>query len=1083
MPATQRPSPLLARPDDSALLLRPATPLQAGMYFHNVAHMGAGVDVEHVIMTAEESLDLDRFFAAWTDVLSAHPELCAIVRLVDGRPWIVANPAEPFSVEQHDLRTSTNADEESQRIYDADRARGFDLAAGPLMRFTTVRTSETQTAILWSFHHLLLDGRSFPLVLERVLAHYNGDAELAPAKATMGDYANALAAIDHTDAKGIWAQKLAGLDGPSSIPSTISPDASGVLALEERLGAEVSACVRALAAASSVSVHNVIQAAWALLVHHHSQKSSVVFGSTRAGRHVVDDADDAIGLFILTVPFRVEFDQDLTTSQLLANVRDEQRALRSLETVPLDQIQQASGFGATPLFDSLVMFDDATLNNRMAQRLGGRSSAWSFDYVGQTNFPLTLLAYGEDDIILRLEHDTARYDTESATAIISRLKNLLTSMVSEPDAPAVTLPYLTDADSARLAEWNATDNEWDRSSSLCDLLEAQALKTPDAPAVSFGDRSYTYAEFDRLVLGLGHHLRSLGVGRGVLVGVAAERSIELELAIHAIVRAGGGFVPLDPSLPDERLAGMAEGAGITMVLSQPAFADRPAFDNIDVLVVDLENPTWDVSVTWEIDHRPFPRDLAYALFTSGSTGKPKCAANEHRGIVNRLRWMQEAFPLDDSDVVLQKTPYSFDVSVWEHFWPLCVGAQLVIAAPGAHHDPRVLAHTIAEKNVTTVHFVPSMLQLFVEEPAIAQCTSLRRIIASGEALPRPLQDKVFAALDAELHNLYGPTEAAIDVTWWACEPDSPLSTIPIGSAISNTQIRILDAAQQQVPPGVAGELYIGGVQVGRGYVNRPDLTADRFLPDPFNEGEKIYKTGDLARFMADGNVEYLGRLDHQVKVRGQRIELGEIEVVIGAHPAVRETVVMAREDQPGIQTLVGYVVASDFDTDAATTEFKEDIKEHCAKVLPSYMIPDHWVPLDALPLNTSGKVDRKKLPAPAVTRRQTGALESDAERRVGAIWIDILDHDAIAPTDSFFEVGGTSLELVRLAVALGDAVGREVPVVDLFKQSTIRQQASYLFDKTAVDNTEDEPDEAIARSKAQADARRSARPRRRPTNR
>ncbi len=615
---------------------------------------------------------------------------------------------------------------------------------------------------------------------------------------------------------------------------------------------------------------------------------------------------------------------------------------------------------------------------------------------------------------------------------------------------------------------NATQNRWDQTSTLVDLLQQQTRATPDAPAVTFRDTTYTYAQFDELTTSLAVHLRERGVGPDVLVGVVAERSIELELCIHAIVKAGGGFVPLDPSLPDERLNLMATDAELAIVLCQGQSADRAAFENFDVLTVDVEEPTWDTTQL-SLDHCPDARDLAYALFTSGSTGAPKCAANEHRAIVNRLRWMQQAFPLDATDVVLQKTPYSFDVSVWEHFWALCVGAHLVIAEPGAHHDPRVLARAITEANVTTIHFVPSMLQLFVEEPAIAECTSLRRIIASGEALPRPLQDKLFSVLDTELHNLYGPTEAAIDVTWWACEADSELAHIPIGAAISNTQIHILDNQKRRLPPGVPGELYIGGVQVGRGYVNQPDLTAERFVPDPFGYDEQIYATGDLARFMADGNIEYLGRLDHQVKVRGLRVELGEIEVVIGTAPGVRECVVMAREDSPGVQQLVGYVVGDDVVPAA--------IKEHCAKKLPSWMIPDQWVILDALPLNTSGKVDRKVLPAPAQQRRATKPLESDAERRVGAIWADILGHDNIGPNDSFFDVGGTSLELVRLAVALGDDIGQDIPVVDLLRVVTISGQAREFVDGKKA------PDEAIVRSAQQAQDRRGARKRSRVVRR
>ena len=1043
-------------------LLGRATPLQAGMYFHAVAHPHSGVDVEHVTISHEGSIDHGRFFDAWRTVLDGLPELRSAVRLIDGRPWLFVRDGEPFTVQFWNIANSIDPAGEIPEVYAADRRLGFDLEAGPLMRFTVSQLPDGGTNILWSFHHILLDGRSFPLVLERVLAIYERDEQLPPPRRSMTEYADALTSLDHSAASDAWTHKLADIDGPSSILTVTQAAAEagrGVEAIERRLGAELSGAVRQLAASTDVSVHNVIQAGWGVVLHHHSQKTPVIFGSTRAGRHVITESDDAIGLFILTVPFIMQLDGDVTADELLSTVRDEQRALRPLETTPLEQIQYASGFGATPLFESLVMYDDATLNTRMCDRLG-IETPWSFDYAGQTNFALTLLAYGEADIMIRLEHDTSRFDSVVANLVLERLINVLTNMVAEPSVPVASLPYLTPADLSQLHEWNATDTDWDQSSTLVDLLEQQTQRTPDAPAVTFRDRTYTYREFDAWTNGLAASLQDRGVGRDVLVGVVAERSIELELCIHAIVKAGGGFVPLDPALPDDRLAMMANDAQLAIILSQPGHADRPCFDGIDVMSIDLADPSWD---TWPrpLTHRPVARDLAYALFTSGSTGKPKCAANEHRAIVNRLRWMQQAFPLDESDVVLQKTPYSFDVSVWEHFWALCVGAHLVIAEPGAHHDPRVLANEIINSNVTTIHFVPSMLQLFVEEPAISKCTSLRRIIASGEALPRPLQDKVFDALDVELHNLYGPTEAAIDVTWWACDPESQLGHIPIGAAISNTQIHILDSQQRPVPPGVPGELYIGGVQVGRGYVNQPELTAERFVDDPFGYDDKIYATGDLARHMPDGNIEYLGRLDFQVKIRGLRIELGEIEATVGRCSGVRETIVLAREDEHGNQQLVGYAAGDGLEPLA--------IKSECARTLPTWMIPDQWVLLDTFPLNASGKVDRLRLPAPAAAPRRTAPLASDSQRRVGTIWAEVLEHDNFGPDDPFFDVGGSSLDLIRLAVMLGDAIGRDVPVVDLLKVVTVRAQAR-LFVEGRI-----EPDQAIERSLAQANARRGAR--------
>ena len=698
----------------------------------------------------------------------------------------------------------------------------------------------------------------------------------------------------------------------------------------------------------------------------------------------------------------------------------------------------------------------------MIERRPGLEDAWTFSYTGQTNFALTLVVYAEDQITFRLEFDKSKYLASDAERLLEQLLTLLTAMPSHRDAAAVSVPYLTEDDHRALRSWNDTTNDWDIDRTLMSLLEEQVQRTPDAPAITFGAETLTFDQFNGKVNQIAHYLRDQGVVPDMLVGVCAERSIDMELALHATIKAGGAFVPLDPELPDDRLAFMVKDAQCAVVIVQEAQAERFSAGEQRVVVIDAAERPWDGYSTSNPEIVTRPDQLAYALFTSGSTGTPKCAMNEHRGIVNRILWMQEAFGLDDSDTVLQKTPFSFDVSVWEHFWSMMFGARLVMAEPGGHKDPVYLAETISGEDVTTIHFVPSMLQLFVEESRVRGCTSLRRVIASGEALTRDLQDRFHGLLDAELHNLYGPTEAAIDVTWWACDPGSELAIVPIGRAIANTQIHVLDRHLQPLPPGATGELHIGGIQVGRGYLNRDELTAERFVADPFG-GNRLYKTGDLARFMSDGNVEYLGRLDHQVKIRGQRIELGEIEATISQHPAVREVVVMAREDRPGQQVLVGYLVGSHVDL--------PELSSYCGQFLADYMVPTAWVELEAFPLNPSGKVDRKKLPAPkAAPRQDLVTPRSDNERAVASIWAQVLGHHEINIHDNFFEAGGSSLLVVRLASALGDHFGREVRVAELLRHTTVADQAEHLPGGDG-----DDEDEEVARGVERARLQRKRR--------
>ncbi|MBJ6766237.1 amino acid adenylation domain-containing protein, partial [Myxococcaceae bacterium JPH2] len=463
---------------------------------------------------------------------------------------------------------------------------------------------------------------------------------------------------------------------------------------------------------------------------------------------------------------------------------------------------------------------------------------------------------------------------------------------------------------------------------------------------------------------LAHQLRAWGVGPESRVGVCLERSAQLVVTLLGVLKAGGAYVPLEPSYPRERLKGMVEDTGATVVVTQRALEGLVTDTSARVLRWDADASLLSAQPRTPVRALAGPDSLAYVLFTSGSTGRPKGAMNAHRGVVNRLRWMQHEYGLTAEDAVLQKTPFSFDVSVWEFFWPLMTGARLVVARPGGHQEPAYLARLMAEQRVTTVHFVPSMLRAFVEEPGAERLPSLKRVVCSGEALPvesvRRTQERLPGV---EVHNLYGPTEAAVDVSAWTCPRGEALRRVPIGKPIANTTLYVLDGRGRPVPVGVPGELYIGGVQVGRGYWARPELTAERFVPDAFSQtaGARLYRTGDKARWLEDGTVEYLGRLDFQVKLRGFRIELGEVESALRACPGVREAVALVREDSPGDARLVGYVTGDEQAQDSAA------LRAFLQQRLPEHMVPSVFMRLDALPLTTSGKLNRAALPAPDLT--------------------------------------------------------------------------------------------------------------------
>jgi amino acid adenylation domain-containing protein len=588
--------------------------------------------------------------------------------------------------------------------------------------------------------------------------------------------------------------------------------------------------------------------------------------------------------------------------------------------------------------------------------------------------------------------------------------------------------------------WNQTERVYP-GTLVHDAVVAQVARTPSAPAVRFRDEMLTYAELDERVGRLAVHLGELGVAPGSLVGVCMYNSVELVVALHAIARAGGGYVPVDPEYPDERIGFILDDLDSPLVLTQERLIARLKDAGARLVAIDRQPATAWVSAASDPPHVS-PDDPFYVIYTSGSTGRPKGVVITHGNISNRMSWLQEHFGLTPADKVLQKTPFSFDPSVWQFFWPLTVGAQIVVGEPAGHRDSTYLAQTIIEHGITTIHFVPSMLQLFLEEPLASDCVSLKRVICSGEVLARPMQDRFFDRLHAELHNLYGPSEV-IGVTAWRCDPRSDLSFVPIGKPVANTQLHILDEEMRPVPVGTAGELYIGGAQVGRGYLNRPGLTAERFVADPLRDGGRLYRSGDLARYLPDGNLEFLGRTDFQVKIRGNRVELGEIEAVLESFDGVRGAVVVAHDPTGEELELAAYVAHPDGDRLPV-----DEIRANLASRLPDYMIPTTFVTLERFPLNANGKVDRKALPPPVRVRpqldRSYAAPRSELQRIIAGRWRRGMNLDRVGIHDRFFELGGTSLQAARFVIGLQAELGVSLPVTTLFNAPSVAEYAAFL---------------------------------------
>jgi amino acid adenylation domain-containing protein len=782
-----------------------------------------------------------------------------------------------------------------------------------------------------------------------------------------------------------------------------------------------------------------------------------------------------VGLFVYTVPVRLQVSPEASLLSWLKEIRQLQVALREHEATPLVEIQ---GWSEVPRDRSL--FETVYVFYEMNTFFWPKEGSWQNRelYLLEDNgFPITLDVYSGSDILLKITFDKRRFDDATIKRILGHLKTLLEGIAEDPNRTLYMLPILTEAERHQvLYEWNDTRVDYPQDKLIHQLFEAQAEQTPDSIALTFEGEQLTYRELNQRANQLAHYLQSIGVGPEVLVGIACQRSLEMVVGLYGILKAGGAYVPIDPTYPAERIAYMLADANVPVLLTQAKLRDSLPTHEARVVCLDTD---WDELTAGQDTGNPVCRatleNLAYTIYTSGSTGKPKGVMNTHRGILNRLLWMQDAYQLTDKDSVLQKTPFSFDVSVWEFFWPLMFGARLVVARPEGHKDSDYLVQTIIDQQITTMHFVPSMLRIFLMAKDVEKCDSLRQVICSGEALPLDLQNRFFAHLDAELHNLYGPTEAAVDVTYWRCQRESEIGTVPIGRPVANTRMYILDSSLQPVPVGVSGELYIGGVQVARGYLNRPELTAEKFIPDPFSENPeaRLYKTGDSARYLLDGNIEYLGRLDFQVKIRGNRIELGEIESVLSQYPDVREACVLAREDVPGDQRIVAYIIPA-----RNQEHLGSELRNYLKQRLPEFMVPSHFITLGAFPLTPNQKIDRKALPAPDQVEVQTEVAyvppKNDLQQTIANIWQKVLNIPRVGMNDNFFELGGHSLLIVRVYYQLCEVTDRELYITDMFRFPTINALTEYLSRDSAGGE-----DVAVREIAKRAEARRAAIMRRR----
>ncbi|MFZ3280402.1 amino acid adenylation domain-containing protein [Pseudomonas sp.] len=969
---------------------------------------------------------------------------------------VVAQSVQDFVLAQNDLSEMTQcAQHESVTDWaNYEASKPFDLSGGRLIRARLLRLAHDKHVLLVTFHHMVADGWSVGVFVREFSALYAAcnegrSAPLPPMTIQYPDYAvwqRKWLQQEHLQQQAeYWKEQLADAPALLALPTDRArPTRQSVAgaSVEVVLDKELTHALKQLSQHDGVTLFMTLLAGWSAVLSRLAGQEDVIIGTPTAYRPR-QELEALIGFFVNSLALRINVSGATRLDELISQVRRVTLQAQENQDLPFEKVveivQPARNLGHTPLFQVMLTWQN---NDLKAPDIPGVHLNLRGSPINAVKCDLELiLAESNDTIVGEFAYSTALFDAETIERHRDALICMLRAMISDPTQVVSSVEIISSTERALLLEtWNQTDASYSSESCLHQLFEAQVNRTPDAVALVQDGCELTYSQLNVQANRLAHYLIAQGVRPDSRVGVCAERRPHMVVALLATLKAGGAYVPLDPDYPTERLLDLLLDANPTVLLMDES-GDKALGESVERLLPSLcvQHLPSALANLSECDSNPDSgvsgvnsRHLAYVIYTSGSTGKPKGVMVEHRSIVNRLEWMQDAFSLTEKDVVLQKTPFSFDVSVWEFFWTLLYGAKLVLAVPGAHKDPRALIDLIQQQNVTILHFVPSMLSAFVSDDFAMDCRSLRYVFASGEALPSYMVRKHQELLpDARIVNLYGPTEASVDVTAWICPEGFNDIAVPMGRPISNTRLYVLDGHYQLVPIGSVGELFIGGVGVARGYLNRPELTAERFLNDPFSqkEGALLYRTGDLVRYQADGNLEFLGRNDYQVKVRGFRIELGEIEAQLIQHASVQEAVVIARGEND-FQQLVAYVVLNP----EASVETPA-LRDYLSRQLPDYMVPSAFVQMPQLPLTPNGKLNRKALPAPGVEAVVTRVYEApldELEHTLATIWAELLGVVDVGRRDNFFELGGHSLLAIQVTTRLRSSLGRDVPLTTLF---------------------------------------------------
>jgi surfactin family lipopeptide synthetase C len=1043
----------------------PLTPMQQGMLFHSLYAPEAGVYVEQFSSSLHGPLDIAALRQAWEQVLERHSILrTAFIweGLDEPVQVVVSNVDLPWQV--YDLRAL--APDEGERRYEeivkAEQQQSFNLSQAPLLSLTLILRTKDTAQFIWSHHHILLDGWSLSLVLKEVFEYYEAFRQRRPLvmerPRPYRDYIAWLQQQDVLQAEGFWRQMLNGFTAPASLMfgNTHGNLEYGEVDYAERhhlLTTTATAALQSFARQHHLTMNTLIQATWALLLARYTGEHDIVFGVTVSGRPAtLAGFESMVGLFINTLPLRVQVLPQAKLMPWLKDLQMQQAELRQYEHTPLVQIQGWSDVPrGQPLFYSLLSFDNYPVDSPFEEQNGSVDVQLTRS-VFRTNYPLTVVATPGQELALLLSYDRRVVNSAMADQMLTHLEVILTGMPINPDQCLADLPLLSAAEQQQmLIDWNATAAPYPHDQCLHHLFEAQVARQPDAVAIVFADQHLTYQELNRRANQLAHFLLRHGAKPEGRVAICMERSLELVVGLLGILKAGCAYVPLDPTYPAERLAFMIDDAQATLLLTQQQLIEHlPARHLTEFICLDRDWPNIASTDSENPITRVTPDNLAYIIYTSGSTGRPKGVALKHRGVVNNLADLNRSFGVGPEDRIMALSSLSFDMSVYEILGTLEAGGTIVMPEPAVARDPAAWAELIHRHQVSVWNSAPALLEIFVNyvvEPPTSYPRSLRLAIQGGDWVPVTLPDRLRALTgNLQFISLGGATEASIHSIVYPVEATDPTwKSIPYGRPMVNQCAYILDKQLRPAPVGIPGELHLGGIGLARGYFNRPDLTAEKFVPHPFSvaAGERLYKTGDLARYRPDGVIELLGRMDYQVKIRGFRIELGEIAMALRQHAAIRESVVLVREDRPGDRQLIAYIIAKEPPVPSGA-----ELRHFLKHTLPEYMVPTAFVVLEALPLSANGKVDRRALPAPDANQLQQDstivAPRTPVELVIANIWAEVLGIEQVGVDVDFFELGGHSLLATRIISRLQEAFSIIIPLRSLFEAPTVAQFAERL---------------------------------------